>query len=120
MTKLLPFMTTLAALVGSCNYGISDIASVPDNPTFNRDVYPLFADHCLVCHGAHPDRGAPAYFRLDIYADAPSASGAKNMASSAISDIESARMPPAARSGDAVGPNGLQMLKNWVKNGRPE
>jgi len=118
--KLLLFVTALTALTGSCNYGIRDLGSVPDNPTFNRDVYPLFADHCLVCHGSPPDRGAPTYFRLDTYDDSPGAAGANSMASAALADVESGRMPPAARDGDAVGPNGLQMLQTWVKNGSPQ
>jgi hypothetical protein len=114
------FLATLTAFAGSCNYGIRDIASVPDNPTFNRDVYPLLADHCLVCHGSPPDRGAPAYFRLDKYDDSTSVVGAKSMAAATVGDVEAGRMPPAAKDGDAVGPNGLLLLQRWVKNGSPQ
>jgi mono/diheme cytochrome c family protein len=109
----------LTGLATACNYGIRDIASVPDNPTFNRDIYPLYADHCLVCHSSPPDRGAPSYFRLDTYDDTTAAAGAKSMAAAALGDVQSGRMPPAAREGDGVGPNGLLMLQRWVQHDSP-
>ncbi len=110
----------LVPLLGSCQYGVSDISGVPDNPTFDRDIYPLFADHCLLCHGWPPDRGAPSYFRLDVYDDTDGVTGAKNMAGMALFDVQSKRMPPAAKGGDGVGPNGLAMLQKWVDNGAPQ
>jgi len=109
----------LTASVAACNYGIRDIGSVPDNPTFNRDIYPLYADHCLVCHSSPPDRGAKSYFRLDTYDDVGDTAGAKTMASDALGQVKSGRMPPGAASGDGVGPNGLQMLERWVQQDSP-
>ena len=108
------------ALAASCHYGIADLPSVPDHPTYNRDVYPLYHDHCLLCHGSPPDRGAPSYFRLDVYDDTPGAAGAKSMAASALGDVKNGRMPPAAKDGDGVGPNGLEMLQRWVDQGAPQ
>lgn len=119
-TVLFILVLAMAGLTQSCNYGIRDISSVPDNPTYNRDVYPLYADHCLVCHGAQPDRGAPTYFRLDRYDDDATTAGAKSMAASALADVQSGRMPIAAKNGDGVGPNGVQMLERWVQNGSPQ
>jgi len=114
MKRSLAMIATI--LVGSCHYGVRDISAVPDNPTFNRDIYPLFADHCLLCHGSPPDRGAPAYFRLDVYDDTNGGdvSGAKSMASLAAYDVQIGKMPPEAKHGDGVGPNGLKMLQNWA------
>jgi hypothetical protein len=115
--------TTISILFISllgCNYGIRDIGSVPDKPTFNRDIYPLYADHCLVCHGSPPNRGAPSYFRLDTYDDVGDVAGAKTMAGASLLAVQSVRMPPAAQSGDGIGPNGLQMLQKWVQNGSPQ
>jgi hypothetical protein len=120
INHLVVFIIALSGLAASCNYGIRDVTSVPDNPTFNGDIYPLFADHCLVCHGSPPNRGAPAYFRLDTYDNQGAVTGAKDMAAWALGDVQSGRMPPAATSGDGVGPNGLQMLKRWVDNGCPQ
>jgi hypothetical protein len=42
------------------------------------------------------------------------------MGSISVHDVQINRMPPAAKSGDGVGPNGLQMLLNWQTNGFPE
>jgi hypothetical protein len=119
-TPSLLFIAALAALAGSCSYGIRDIPSVPEEPTFNHDVYPLYADHCLLCHGSPPDRGAPAYFRLDTYDDSTGVAGAKRMAAAALDGIQSKKMPPAAKDGDGVGPNGLKMIELWVQNGMPQ
>ncbi len=111
-------------LLGSCHYGVRDISSVPDNPTFTRDIYPFYVDHCLVCHSSPPDRGAPGYFRLDVYADVDagdhSVAGAQSMASTALHDVQIGKMPPEASHGDGIGPNGLQMLQKWVDNSAPQ
>ena len=108
-----------AALLGSCHYGVGDISSVPDNPTYSRDVRPLLGNHCLVCHGSSPSRGAPSYFRLDVYDDGGSTVGAKTMAGVILAVVKSGEMPPAAKDGDGVGPNGLELLQRWVDQGAP-
>jgi hypothetical protein len=113
-------VVVVVAFAGSCHYGIADISAVPDKPTYNADVYPLFRDHCLVCHGFPPDRGAPSYFRLDVYDDTNGVPGAMSMAFSALADVKSNRMPPTAKAGEGVGPNGLAMLQKWVDNGTPQ
>ena len=109
-------------LVGSCHYGVADISSVPDNPTYNRDVYPLFRDHCLLCHSSPPNRDAykALAFRLDVYDDTNGVPGAMSMASSALYDVNINKMPPGAKDGDGVGPNGKAMLQRWVDNGTPQ
>jgi len=105
---------------GSCSYAVPDIPNVPANPTYSHDVWPLFQDHCLLCHSSPPDHGAPTYFRLDVYNDGNGVSGAHTMGSTAVNDVQIKRMPLAAKSGDGVGPNGLQMLLNWQTNLFPE
>ena len=105
----------LSALAGSCKYGVADINGVPDNPTYNTDVYPLLRDHCLLCHGATPNRDAQkSGVRLDTYQDAVDWSG------SVLADVKSDKMPPGAKDGDGVGPNGKAMLQKWIDNGTPE
>lgn len=108
-----------AAILGSCSYGVGDIPIVPDNPTYGRDVRPLLGDHCLVCHGSSPSRGARSYFRLDVYDDADGTVGAKTMAGAILADVRSGKMPPAAKHGDGVGPNGIELLQRWVDQGAP-
>jgi hypothetical protein len=118
--RLFLAVVAIGALSGSCKYGVADISGVPDNPTYNRDIYPLYRDHCLVCHGSPPDRGAPSYFRLDVYDDILNAdqtvktSGAKSLASTCAYDVKIGKMPPGAKSGDGVGPNGYEMLQKWA------
>ena len=111
----------LALFLFACNYSVQDIASVPDNPTYTHDVRYLLADHCLVCHSSPPNRGAPATFRLDVYAD-PKVSGAGLEASVILADVKTAtgatspRMPPNVPSNEHVGPNGVAMLQKWWDN----
>jgi hypothetical protein len=107
-------LVILCALAGSCRYGIADISGVPDNPTYDRDIYPLFRDHCLLCHGSPPNRGAKGTFRLDAYDDAV------NWSSTILYEVNTDKMPPAAKEGDGVGPNGKAMLQKWVDNGTPK
>src|SRR5437764_1467964 len=62
----------LAATLASCE------EPVPQTPTFALDVKPIFAAHCVRCHGAGgtlnadpraPDKNAPPDGYLDRYAD---------------------------------------------------
>jgi hypothetical protein len=116
LQRLLLVLTTVA----SCHYSSPDLVYVPDNPTYERDVHPLFSDHCLVCHGYPPNRGAPSNFRLDVYDDTDGVLGANSYAEVALGDIVSKRMPPPAKDGEGVGPNGLLMLQRWIDNGKPK
>jgi hypothetical protein len=110
------FMSTIA----SCHYAASDLVYVPDHPGYEEDVRPLFSDHCVVCHGHPSARGAPNTFRLDVYDATDGIPGALVYGGSALADIKSQRMPPAAKDGDGVGPNGLRMLQRWVDDGMPK
>lgn len=110
----------LAIALQACGFGVDDVDQVPDAPTFERDVAPLFHDHCTLCHGAPPARGAPGHFRLDVYADTPAKLGAQSMAFSALRRVEADDMPPAASWGDGLGPNGKKLLRRWVEQGAPE
>jgi len=110
----------LALSICACNYSVMDVASVPDHPTYARDVRPLLYDHCLVCHSSPSARGAPATFRFDVYADNGGVTGAGNMAGAILGDVTSKRMPPGVGGTEGVGPNGAAMLQNWVTDGAPE
>jgi hypothetical protein len=106
-------------LLGGCGFGAEDVGSVPDSPGYERDVLPLLASHCLLCHGAEPARGAPDYFRLDLYDDQDGIAGARTMGLAMVMEVEAMRMPPAASRGDGLGPNGRALLKRWVAQNRP-
>jgi hypothetical protein len=34
--------------------------------------------------------------------------------------VKIGKMPPGAKAGDGVGPNGMQMLQKWADNGAPQ
>jgi hypothetical protein len=124
MRSLASLLLTLAT-VASCHYASPDLVYVPDNPTYDRDVYPLFSDHCLLCHSHPPNRGAPSFFRLDVYGDTTDGAltilGANTyFGDRALGFIKDRRMPPAARDGEGVGPNGIEMLQRWLDQQKPE
>lgn len=109
----------LVVTFASCHYAAPDLVYLPDHPGYDEDVHPLFSDHCLVCHGHPSNRGAPKTFRLDVYDDTDGIAGALFTGRAAVSDIETKRMPPAAKDGEGVGPKGLLMLQRWVNDGMP-
>ena len=113
------FIAFCAAMLGSCSYAAPDITSVPANPSYARDVRPLLADHCLLCHSSPPDRGAPRTFRLDVYSDTGQVAGAQSFAADVVAQVQSRHMPPGAKSGDGVGPNGQKLLESWLAAGAP-
>lgn len=103
-------------LASACSASVKDIYEVPADPTYDKDVSFYLADHCVLCHGSPPNRGAPADFRLDVYDD-PNADvlGAYAMRDAILRNAESGRMPP----GGGLGKNGKEMLRIWVANGAP-
>jgi hypothetical protein len=105
-------------LASACTTGVQDIYEVPANPTYDKDVRFYLADHCVLCHGSPPNRGAPSNFRLDVYDDDPNKDvlGAHTMAiTEAITRAMDRNMPP----GGGLGPNGKAMMKLWVEKGAP-
>jgi hypothetical protein len=104
---------------GGCDFAKPDIATVPDNPTFATDIKPILDDHCNLCHGAKPNRGARSRFRLDSYEDKDGRRGAASMAQRVLDSVDRDEMPPAAAWGDGVGPNAKQAIRLWVEHGSP-
>ena len=110
----------MALAAPACSFGKPDIATVPDHPTFEIDVEPLLADHCLLCHGYPATRNAPTSFRLDVYTSPDGMTAAYQEADRFIRSIQNDKMPPSAKWGDGVGPNGKKMLQNWAADGYPD
>ena len=110
----------MALAMTACSFGKPDIATVPAHPTFEIDVKPLLADHCLLCHGYPATRGAPTSFRLDVYTSSNGLPAAYQEAGRSIRSIQDDKMPPSAAWGDGVGPNGKAMLQNWASDGYPD
>ncbi len=114
------FLLAWALAAPACSFGKPDIATVPAHPTFEIDVKPWLADHCLLCHGYPATRGAPMNFRLDVYTSPDGLPAAYDEANRFISSIDRGKMPPSASWGDGVGPNGKAMLHNWAIDGYPD
>jgi len=105
--------------MASCSFSKPDIATVPAHPTFEVDVQPLLADHCVLCHGYPAKRGAPSNFRLDVYTTTDGVRAALQEADRFIRSIDDGKMPPSAKWGDGMGPNGKALLHNWQADGYP-
>jgi mono/diheme cytochrome c family protein len=93
---------------------VSDATSVPENPTY-VDVEPIFANHCNLCHGAPPERGAPKNFVLDSYNDTGTYLGAKSMAGTVALQVKNGTMPPKG----GLGTNNAAILEKWASIGAP-
>ncbi|MCH2203285.1 MAG: PSD1 and planctomycete cytochrome C domain-containing protein [Fuerstiella sp.] len=94
-----------------------------ESPTFSRDIQPLFAKHCVVCHGPNKAEGG---LRLDIseQARAELESGSRSIIpgdpqSSELmrritADDTSDRMPP---EGDPLSVDDIEKLRQWIRDG---
>jgi len=109
----------LTALLAGCGFSAPDVAIVPDHPTFSADVLPVMDDHCNLCHGAKPGRGAPSGFRFDLYDDVGAVAGAAALAEEILASVTDDEMPPSASWGDGLGPNAKELLRRWVADGAP-
>lgn len=86
-------------------------------PRYNRDVRPILAEHCFVCHGQ--DGGArKADLRLDTAEGAAGVLGGGVAASALLarvaSDDADMRMPP---SGPGLSAKEIGILRDWVAAG---
>lgn len=94
-----------------------------DSPTFSRDIQPLLAKHCVVCHG--PDE-AEGGLRLDISEDAhavldsgvraivPGNPDASELLARVTSADDSIRMPPGEEPLSEVE---VAALREWIQGG---
>ncbi|MDP6741257.1 MAG: c-type cytochrome domain-containing protein, partial [Planctomycetota bacterium] len=101
------------------------LACCPDDPAkieFGRDVQPILAKHCFLCHG--PDKGTrKAKLRLDLQSIVGEEQGilvpGQPLSSELISRITHTsadeRMPPAEEI--ALTPGEIETLTRWVTEG---
>lgn len=101
-------------------------AVADDALRFNRDIRPILAAHCYVCHG--PDeQGRQAGLRLDLKGF-PTDSGAAILAAGSLEQSEfwqrivhvdpEQQMPPAA-SKKPLSPSQIDSLRRWILAGAP-
>jgi hypothetical protein len=100
---------------------------VPDTPSYQQHVAPIFAANCVRCHGVPVLGGAPPSFRLDAYENyerpkrnnvgletiAGAAQQSTNIALRVAN--ESAPMPPRFGLDDYQ----IETLQNWDEAGAP-
>ncbi|MDP6928730.1 MAG: c-type cytochrome domain-containing protein, partial [Planctomycetota bacterium] len=121
------FCPPIPAILTGLLATIASLASQKTTISFNRDVRPIFSEHCSSCHG--PDAGArKAKLRLDTPAGALAAlregghaiKPGKPEQSVLLHRIESNdpkfRMPPA-ESGPALTTAQIQTLSTWIAEG---
>ncbi|MEM1225396.1 MAG: PSD1 and planctomycete cytochrome C domain-containing protein [Planctomycetota bacterium] len=90
---------------------------------FARDIQPLLAKHCLLCHGPDDAQGGlqlhtrdKALAEVDSgeHAIVPGSPSSSELLSRVTSDDPDLRMPP---EGDGLSPNELTVLRQWIDEG---
>ena len=120
MKKLaLLFTIGLLSASGQC------LAAEPSKPDFQRDVQPIFENHCYQCHDG---RKQTAGLRLDVRSRAmhggdsgdpaivPGISAQSEIILRVTTDDADARMPPAGK-GQPLSPEAIAILRNWIDGG---
>ncbi|MBA4106150.1 MAG: hypothetical protein C0485_10350 [Pirellula sp.] len=123
---------TLAALVVASCFGVTnacadDAKSAESSPrvSFNKEIRPIFAKHCVGCHGGVKEASGLSFiYRESALAEAESglaaiiagnATDSNLMARITDPDPES-RMPPGDH-GPALDPQQIDALKRWIDQG---
>jgi cytochrome c553/phage shock protein A len=94
-----------------------------ESPAFSRDIQPLLAKHCVICHGPNKaeaglrlDLAGQAYAKLESGSQAvvPNKPDASELLHRVTSTDESERMPP---EGDPLSADNIAMLRLWIQDG---
>jgi hypothetical protein len=107
---------------GAEKYGDRLGASVPERVQFNRDVRPIFADNCFLCHG--PDKSRrQAGLRLDLRDEAleaeafvPNKPDESELIARVLSTDRDEVMPPPT-SNKKLDDRQKEILRRWVEQG---
>lgn len=93
---------------------------------FERDIRPIFNQHCVACHGGVKQAGELSFVYLDrLVSKADANEGVivpgKPEISRLIERITSPdpeiRMPPVERNREGLAPSQIEILRNWVLQG---
>lgn len=94
-------------------------------PSFERDIRPIFEQHCDKCHGSEKQKGG---LRFDLRAGAfkegdsgekaivPGNAGESQLIKLVSSTQDDERMPP---KGEPLAPAQIGLLKDWIDAGAP-
>jgi hypothetical protein len=138
MSKVLLAVSSVLMLVG---LGAGCSPEVPANPTFTKDVQPIFLAHCVRCHGAddmlhsmsiNGSNLTPAYCYLQRYEDEGACTGVTDCMFGAGSTVckgmvvgyvtmpanGATRMPPPPA--EPLNDWEKEVITRWVNNGAPQ
>ena len=112
--------------VTSAEAGAAEEAAKPANLTFEKDIRPIFRNHCYDCHGSTKDKKGKLDLRLARFMVAGGESGPAIVSGNAdksflVQRLRDGSMPP----GDArVSPDEIALIARWISEGaktaRPE
>jgi mono/diheme cytochrome c family protein len=119
--------TGLALSLAGVRAGERVAPTAPPNADirFNRDVRPIFADHCFKCHGTDLKKGGlNLQDRSSVFKELKSGAVAVVPGKSAASELirrisardETERMPPPGK-GDRLKPEQVARLRAWIDHG---
>lgn len=100
-------------------------ADLPEHVEFNRDIRPIFAQHCVACHGGVKQAGGLSFvFEKKALAEGDSGQAAivpgdpdgSFLIERISSDDEDYRMPPAEH-GAALSADQVALLRKWIEQG---
>jgi Protein of unknown function (DUF1553)/Protein of unknown function (DUF1549)/Planctomycete cytochrome C len=115
----------LLVFVGALVASTSAIGAEPAAPDFQRDVLPIFENHCFQCHDG---RKQTAGLRLDVRSKAmhggdsgdpaivPKISEQSEIVLRVTTDDADARMPPEGK-GQPLSPEEIASVRNWIDSG---
>jgi mono/diheme cytochrome c family protein len=121
-TAILVALTSILPALGRAHTPTTDPPATPSDSDFDRDIKPLFAKHCLSCHGPEKQRGG---LRLDRAADAlaggdsgaairPGKPTESPLLRKVTSDDPAEQMPP---KGGRLSAAEVATLRDWIAQG---
>lgn len=112
----------IVAVVMLCQ--ATPLVAVPSGVTFNKDVRPILAEHCLKCHGAD-ERARKGKLRLDMREEAvaknaiiPGRPEESELFQRILSADEDEVMPPPGEH-KSLKPEQKEVLLRWIAEGAP-
>src|SRR4051794_4289120 len=116
----MPVKLRRAALVVACTAAVTPGVDVSAQVDFQRDVQPIFREHCVTCHG--PDQQMSG-LRLDRRADAmrggsqsdigPGTAEGSRLYHRLTDTVFGPKMPPAG----PLSAEQIETIKNWIDEG---
>lgn len=119
-TTLLVCFVLHGAVVSPMSYGVEDAGK---RVQFARDIQPILAKHCLVCHGLDQSEGGVQFHLAETafapadsgeYAIVPGKSDESELIHRIVSRESDLQMPP---EGDRLSKAEVQMLEQWIDSG---